>query len=76
MTPENTPETIEARLSRIGTWIDTLNSAYFALIEQHEALHPLDIEEALNVEHRIARVEGRTDLALASWYRIKSEGAR
>ena len=76
MTSELTPEALEARFARLGNWIDTLNTAYFALVEKHEALHPLDIEEALNVEHRIARVAARTDLALATWERIGSEAKR
>ena len=76
MTSDQNPETPEARFARLGTWIDTLNTAYFALVEKHEALHPLDIEEALCLEYRIDRVAARTDRALATWDRIGSEVAR
>ncbi len=76
MTSDQTHETPEARFARLGTWIDALNSAYFALVERHESLHPLDIEEALNVEHRIARVAARTEIALETWDQIGSEVAR
>ncbi len=76
MTSELTPETPEARFARLGTWLDALNSAYFALVEKHEALHPLDIEESLCLEYRIDRVAARTDRALATWDRIGSEAAR
>ena len=76
MTSDQTHETPEARFARLGTWIDTLNTAYFALVERHESLHPLDIEEALHTEYRIARVAARTELALATWERIGSEVTR